>query len=100
MKALTFTSCISPAFRLPLNGSIPSQPEPLAVEADQEPEGPQLVSVIFWGSGSLWSCVATKESDNALASIHVSGGCTVNNTATVACAVSEPVEMVKVIVSL
>src|SRR6266699_4522472 len=99
MKALTFTSCISPLLRVLFAGLMPSQKEPLAVEADQEPEGPQLVSVTLCGEGSPWPCVATKESDDALAWIHGSD-CTVSVTLTFTWAVSEPVEMVKVIVSL
>jgi hypothetical protein len=46
VETLTVTFCVAPALRALLNGLVPSQPEPLAVEADQEPRGPQLVSVI------------------------------------------------------
>ena len=46
IETLTLTSCVAPAFRLLLGGLlIWSQGELLAVVANQEPEGPQLVRV-------------------------------------------------------
>ena len=101
IEALMVTLCDVPPLRVLLAGLMPSQLEPLAVDADHEPSAPQFVSVIVCGVGSPCPCVALNESFPGLTCRQGGdGGCTASVTATVACFVPVLVVIVKVMVSL